>query len=95
MLEVCWPAAHPETFDRNKGKFAMVRTWVYDPHSGGVPIPNAVQVRVRSRILAHAKKKYAGKYIWRDRIGHTFTELGLITDTEKGLQALEAAARIV
>ena len=28
--------------------------WVYDPHSGGVKIPPAVQERTRQRILAYA-----------------------------------------
>ena len=40
----------------------MVRKWVYDPHSGGVPIPEAVQASIRSRILDHAEKNYAGRY---------------------------------
>ena len=40
----------------------MVKKWVHDPHSGGVPIPNAVQVRVRHRILSYAEKNYSGKY---------------------------------
>ncbi len=38
------------------------KVWVYDPHSGGVKIPEAVRERTRSRILAHAEKHYAGKY---------------------------------
>lgn len=36
--------------------------WVYDPHSGGVKIPPAVQERTRQRILSYAEKHYAGKY---------------------------------
>ena len=40
----------------------MPRTWVYDPHSGGVKIPMAVRERTKNRILAHASKHYAGKY---------------------------------
>jgi hypothetical protein len=40
----------------------MPRTWVYDPHSGGVKIPMAVRDRTQKRILAHAQKHYAGKY---------------------------------
>ena len=54
------PLSQP--FDRDKGKLAMVRRWVYDPQSGGVLIPKAVQERVRSKILSHAEKNYAGKY---------------------------------
>jgi len=40
--------------------------WVYDPHSGGVRIPKAVQERTRRRILEHAEKKYGGRYISLD-----------------------------
>ncbi|MBF0121725.1 MAG: hypothetical protein HQK79_23085 [Desulfobacterales bacterium] len=40
----------------------MKKTWVYDPHSGGVKIPKAVQDKTRSRILSYAEKHYAGKY---------------------------------
>ena len=47
----------------------MVRSWVYDPHSGGMPIPQAVRARIRGRIIAHAAKNYAGKY---DRIDVRF-----------------------
>jgi len=37
-------------------------TWVYDPHAGGVKIPERVQQRIRQRILAYAEQHYAGKY---------------------------------
>ncbi|MCX7047008.1 MAG: hypothetical protein NTX50_16155 [Candidatus Sumerlaeota bacterium] len=40
--------------------------WVYDPHSGGVKIPKAVQERTRQRILAHAEKNYRGSYLSLD-----------------------------
>ena len=40
----------------------MRKTWVYDPHSGGVKIPQAVRDRIRNRILAYAEKHYSGKY---------------------------------
>jgi hypothetical protein len=36
--------------------------WVYSPHVGGTKIPEAVKARTRDRILAHAKKYYAGKF---------------------------------
>jgi hypothetical protein len=36
--------------------------WVHDPQSGGVKIPAAVQERTRQLILAHAAKRYTGKY---------------------------------
>jgi hypothetical protein len=35
--------------------------WVYDPHSGGVKIPESLKEQTRARILAHAEKHYAGK----------------------------------
>lgn len=38
------------------------KIWVYDPQSGGVKIPKAVQSRIRERILVHAEKHYAGTY---------------------------------
>jgi hypothetical protein len=34
------------------------------PHTGGKPIPEAVQNAVRLRILNHAQARYAGKY-WK------------------------------
>jgi hypothetical protein len=40
----------------------MRKTWVYDPHSGGIKIPQAVRDRTLNRILAYAKKHYSGKY---------------------------------
>ncbi len=40
----------------------MRKTWVYDPHSGGVKIPQTVRDRTRSRIMKYAEKHYAGKY---------------------------------
>jgi hypothetical protein len=36
--------------------------WVYDPHSGGMKIPERVQQRTRQRILVYAEQHYAGKY---------------------------------
>ena len=38
------------------------RSWIFSPHTGGSPIPPAVQVDTRRRILAHAQKHYAGRY---------------------------------
>ena len=37
----------------------MKKVWVYDPHSGGVKIPQAVRDGTRNRILAYAEKHYA------------------------------------
>jgi hypothetical protein len=36
--------------------------WVYDPHSGGVKIPEKVKLTTKQRILTYAEKHYAGKY---------------------------------
>jgi hypothetical protein len=36
--------------------------WVFDPQSGGVKIPPAVQERTRRRILDYAEAHYRGKY---------------------------------
>ena len=38
------------------------RTWVFNPHIGGVTIPSAVRERTERRIREHAKKRYSGKY---------------------------------
>jgi len=39
-----------------------MRTWVRDPHAGGIKIPKRVQERTAQRILAYAETHYAGKY---------------------------------
>jgi hypothetical protein len=39
-----------------------MRAWVFDPHSGGVKIPESLKEPTRRRILAHAEKQYAGRY---------------------------------
>ena len=36
--------------------------WVYNPHAGGVKIPEREKEPTKQRILAHAAKHYAGKY---------------------------------
>jgi hypothetical protein len=38
------------------------RTWVYNPHSGGVTIPSAMREKTERRIRAHAEKHYSGRY---------------------------------
>lgn len=40
----------------------MGKTWIHDPHSGGVKIPKSVQARTRTRILEFAQTHYSGKY---------------------------------
>ena len=37
--------------------------WVYDPHRGGVKIPERTKDRTRQRILAYAEEHYHGKYV--------------------------------
>ena len=39
-----------------------MRDWMFDPHSGGIPIPKQVQERTKRRILAYAEAKYAERY---------------------------------
>ena len=39
-----------------------MRTWVYDPHSGGVKIPSAVRARTEQRIRKYAETHYAGRF---------------------------------
>lgn len=41
----------------------MKKSWVFDPHSGGVKIPDKVKASTTSRILKYAEQHYAGKYI--------------------------------
>ncbi|NQU63070.1 MAG: hypothetical protein HQ517_02135 [SAR324 cluster bacterium] len=41
----------------------MKKIWVYDPHSGGVKIPETVRISTRKRILEYASKHYSGKHI--------------------------------
>lgn len=38
------------------------KVWVYDPHSGGVNIPDRIEQRIRQRILDHAENHYSGKF---------------------------------
>lgn len=40
----------------------MKRTWTFNPHAGGKPIPPSVQERTRRRILAHAEAHYTGRF---------------------------------
>jgi len=39
-----------------------MRTWVSDPHSGGLKIPKKIQEHTKQRILAYAEANYLGKY---------------------------------
>ena len=41
----------------------MRKVWVFAPQSGGRKIPAVTQYAVRERILKHAERNYAGKYI--------------------------------
>lgn len=38
------------------------RRWVYDPHRGGRPIPEAVRRRTEERLRAHAERHFASRY---------------------------------
>jgi hypothetical protein len=37
--------------------------WIYNPHTGGKKIPDAVRIRTEKRILDYAEKHFAGKYV--------------------------------
>jgi len=39
-----------------------MRTWVYNPHTGGKSIPFGVKVRTEQRVLDYAAKHYPGKF---------------------------------
>ena len=39
---------------------------VYDPHSGGIKIPERTKIKTRERILAYAEQHYHGKYLRLD-----------------------------
>jgi hypothetical protein len=45
------------------GGYSVRKVWVFDPQSGGRKIPPVTQCAVRERILKHAERNYAGKYI--------------------------------
>src|SRR5262249_36631050 len=45
------------------GAEANMAIWETDPHSGGVRIPEVLQQDTTRRLLAHARKKYAGKFL--------------------------------
>jgi hypothetical protein len=40
--------------------------WVFGPHSGGTRIPEPLKEQTTRRLLAHAEKRYAGRYIRLD-----------------------------
>ena len=39
-----------------------MRTWVYNPHTGGKSIPPGVKARTERRILDYAARHYRGKF---------------------------------
>jgi len=41
-----------------------MKTWIFNPHTGGVKISPAKQLEVRQRIERHAASNYAGRYSW-------------------------------
>jgi hypothetical protein len=40
-----------------------MRTWVYNPHTGGRSIPPGVKARTERRILDYAAKQYRGEVL--------------------------------
>jgi hypothetical protein len=54
---------------------------ISNPHSGGLSIPPAVQVRTKQRILDHAQANYAGKYTRLDiRFKNQFCYIDAFTE---------------
>ena len=43
-----------------------MKTWVFNPHTGGLKISSAKQSEVRQRIERYAASNYAGRYIGLD-----------------------------
>jgi hypothetical protein len=39
-----------------------MRAWVYNPHTGGRPIPPAVRLRTERRLRDYAEAHYAGRF---------------------------------
>ncbi len=66
-----------------------MRTWVYDPHSGGIKIPPPVQERVRQRIEKYAEAHYAGKFTRLGiRFRGVFCYIGAYTEPDEPSEAL-------
>ena len=59
--------------------------WVYDPHSGGMNIPDRVKERTRTRILDHATRHHEGKFICLDiRFRRQFCYIDAYTEPDVG-----------
>ena len=39
------------------------KIWMFDPHSGGKPVPPVLKQSITARLEGHAAKHYAGKFI--------------------------------
>lgn len=67
------------------------RGWVFDPHSGGTPIPEAVRRRVTERLQRYAAEHYAGKYTRLDvRFRGALCYIDAYTEPEEPAPALLA-----
>jgi hypothetical protein len=57
------------------------KQWMFDPNSGGMKIPPAVQEKVEKRILAIAEKEFKGKYTRLDiRFRNQFCYIDAFTE---------------
>jgi hypothetical protein len=59
------------------------RTWVFDPDSGGRPIPEAVRQRTEERLRRYAEQHFAGRYTRLDiRFRGQFCYVDAFTEPE-------------
>ena len=60
------------------------RSWVFDPDSGGVRIPDKIKPQVEQRIRAYAEQHFAGKYTRLDiRFRGVFCYIDAYTEPEE------------
>ena len=58
--------------------------WVFDPNSGGRPIPEGVRRRTEERIRRHAEQRFAGRYTRLDvRFRGQFCYVDAYTEPEE------------
>ncbi len=62
---------------------AAKKTWVFDPDSGGVRIPDTVKRQVEQRIRSYAEQHFAGRYTRLDiRFRNQFCYIDAYTEPE-------------
>jgi len=73
---------------------SIKKMWVFDPHTGGKPIPPGAQERTRERILAHAVAHYSGAFTrlnvsFRGKFCYIDAYMELGTPSDEQLSLLE------